>query len=145
MRRRSPGLRGPFQPSIFRCTRSATTPAEVSYLICEGSEITERKIAEQRDAFLVGLDDATRPLTDAFEVTRHPPRGMLGEHLQVNRCAYADVEDDEDTFNLTGDYNRDVPSIVGRYTFTQFGAECLRLMREGKPYVVEDAESDPGG
>ncbi|HYO84031.1 MAG TPA: GAF domain-containing protein, partial [Bryobacteraceae bacterium] len=48
-----------------------------------------------------------------------------------------------DTFNLTGDYNRGVRSIVGRYTFTQFGAECRQLMRAGAPFVVQDAEEDP--
>lgn len=105
-------------------------------------DITDRKSVELRDAFLVRLDDATRPLTDPYEITQTAAR-LLGEHLSVNRCAYADVEPDEDTFNLTGDYNRGVSSIVGRYTFRQFGAECLRLMREGEPYVVEDSESDP--
>src|SRR4051812_47051187 len=69
-----------------------------------------------RDAFLVHLDDATRPLEVPEEITRTAAR-LLGEHLGVDRCAYADVEADEDTFNLTGDYNRDVPSIVGRYRF----------------------------
>jgi hypothetical protein len=105
-------------------------------------DITERKRSERRNAFLVLLDDVTRPMTDPAELTQTAAR-LLGEELRVNRCAYGDVEIDENTFNLTGDFNRKVPSIVGRYTFRQFGAECLRLMREGLPYVVEDAESDP--
>ena len=115
---------------------------EVVLIVPEGRDITERKSLERRDAFLVRLDDSTRPLTDAFEITQTAAR-LLGEYLRVNRCAYADVEEDENTFNLTGDFNVDVPSIVGRYTFEQFGRECLRLMREGKPYVVEDSEADP--
>jgi PAS domain S-box-containing protein len=93
------------------------------------------------DAFLVRLDDTTRPQEAPEEITRSAAR-LLGQYLDVDRCAYADVEEDEDTFNLTGDYNRDVPSIVGRYRFMQFGAECLRLMRAGEPYVVEDSEAD---
>jgi PAS domain S-box-containing protein len=105
------------------------------------TDIEDQKLAERRNAFLVQLDDAVRPLTDARAITQTAAR-MLGEHLDVNRCAYADVEDDEDTFNLTGDFNRGVPSIVGRYTFTQFGAKCLRLMREGEPYIVSDSETD---
>ncbi len=105
-------------------------------------DLTARRQGEQRAAFLLRLEDVTRPLTDPGEITQAAARS-LGEHLNVNRCAYADVEDDEDTFNLTGDFNLDVPSIVGRYTFTQFGAECLRLMRSGQPYIVEDSESDP--
>lgn len=105
-------------------------------------DVTARKRREDCDRLLIAVDDATRPLTDSFEITQTSAR-LLGEALRVNRCAYADVEADHDTFNLTGDYNQGVPSIVGRYTFTQFGDECLRLMREGKPYVVEDAETDP--
>ena len=93
-------------------------------------DISQRRRIEARDRFLVDLDDAVRPLTDAEEITLTAAKA-LGQHLGVNRCAYATVEDDEDTFVLTGNYNDGVQSIVGRYTFRQFGAECLRLMRAG--------------
>lgn len=118
---------------------------EIAYMIHRVEDVTERvrllKKSERRDAFLVRLDDATHPSTDPHEITQTAAR-LLGEHLQVNRCAYADVEKDEDTLNVTGDYNHGVESIVGRYAFTQFGAECLRLMRAGQPYVVGDSETD---
>jgi PAS domain S-box-containing protein len=103
-------------------------------------DITERRREEERQRFLVQLDDAVRPLSDPEEIVATAAR-LLGQHLQVNRCAYADVEDDQDTFNLTGDYNRDVPSIVGRYTFTAFGEEVLRLMRANEAYIVHDIET----
>jgi signal transduction histidine kinase len=91
---------------------------------------------------LLRVDDAVRPLVKPEEITFTAAR-VLGEHLRVNRCAYAFVEEDEDTFILTGNYNDGVDSIVGRYRFRQFGAECLRLMRAGQPYVVEDSATDP--
>ncbi|HEX3132677.1 MAG TPA: PAS domain-containing protein, partial [Planctomycetota bacterium] len=93
-------------------------------------------------SFLVHLDDATRPLESAEAITSTAAQ-LLGEYLQVNRCAYADVEPDENTFNLTGDYNRDVPSIIGRYWFVQFGNECLSAMRANVPFVIEDSDHDP--
>jgi PAS domain S-box-containing protein len=68
---------------------------------------------------------------------------MLGEHLRVNRCAYAEVGPDEDSFLLTGNYTRDTFSIVGEFTMSSFGDEVLRLMREGQPYIVEDVGTDP--
>jgi signal transduction histidine kinase/ActR/RegA family two-component response regulator len=101
-----------------------------------------RSALDERNRFLVELDDAVRPLERPEDITQRAAR-LLGMHLKVNRCAYADVEADEDTFNLTGDFNAGVASIVGRYTFTQFGAECLRLMRAGEPYIVTDSELDP--
>ncbi len=92
-------------------------------------------------SFLLRLDDLTQTLIEPEDLIAAAAR-MLGEHLGVERCAYADVEADEDTFNLTGDYNHGVPSIVGRYRFAQFGSECLRLLRGDLPYVVEDSEGD---
>ena len=105
-------------------------------------DISKRRRLEVRDRFLLNLDDAVRPLTDAETIT-YTAAKALGDQLSVNRCAYATVEDDEDTFVLTGNYTNGVHSIVGRYTFTQFGEECLRLMRAGAPYVVEDSHTDP--
>lgn len=105
-------------------------------------DVTERKQTEERDRFLVRLDDSTRTLNEPYDITQISAR-LLGEHLGVNRCAYADVEGDQDTFNLTGDYNKGVQSIVGRYQFSAFGEEVLRLMRSNEPYIVEDTETDP--
>ena len=103
--------------------------------------IRRRKRLEARDKFLVHLDDVIRPLTDADEITLTAAT-RLGQHLRANRCAYATVEPDQDTFQLIGNYTSGVESIVGRYTFRQFGEECRRLMRAGQPYVVTDAEHD---
>lgn len=103
-------------------------------------DITQRREEEERQKFFVALDDAVRPLGSAEEIVAMSAQ-LLGEHLRADRCAYADVEADEDTMNLTGDYTRGVPSIVGRFTFTEFGAEVLRLMRAAEPYVVDDIET----
>jgi PAS domain S-box-containing protein len=92
--------------------------------------------------FLIKLDDALRTLVDSEEITRTAAT-ILGQYLRVNRCAYAYVEDDRDSFTLTGDYNNGVPSIVGTYNLSSFGAEFVQLSREGLPYVVEDTQTDP--
>ncbi len=105
-------------------------------------DISRRKTLEARDHFLVELDDTLRQQSDAEAITLTAARA-LGTHLAVNRCAYATVEEDENTFLLTGNFTDGVASIVGRYTFRQFGEECLRLMRAGEPYVVVDSELDP--
>lgn len=94
------------------------------------------------DRLLLRVDDAVRPLVASDDITYTSAR-VLGQHLNVNRCAYAFVEADQDTFILTGNYTNGVQSIVGRYRFRQFGEECLRSMRAGEPYIVEDSASDP--
>ena len=103
-------------------------------------DITERKRSESRQAFLANLATATQPLVDSDEVTAVTAR-MLREHLDCDRCAYAEIED-ESVFVITGDNARDVPSIIGRWLVAAFGAECERLMLANEPYVVSDANCD---
>ncbi|MBA3479279.1 MAG: GAF domain-containing protein, partial [Lautropia sp.] len=98
--------------------------------------------SESRLRFLAQVAQATEPLTDAAVIMQVTAR-LLGEHLQASRCAYAEVEADEDRFLITGDYNHGVASIVGRFAFSDFGEAVLFLMRTNKPYIVDDVDADP--
>lgn len=105
-------------------------------------DVTERKQIENRNRFVIELDEAVRPLETPEEVTRTLAR-LLGEYLGADRCAYAEVEADENHFYIPGDYTRGaMHSIVGRYAMSDFGTEVLRLMRENKTYVVHDVDND---
>ncbi|RZI85495.1 MAG: GAF domain-containing protein [Rubrivivax sp.] len=106
------------------------------------AETTKRVLAERRLRFLDELSQAVRALSDPSEVMRLTAT-MLGKHLGVNRCAYAHVHADQNTFDLIGDYNNGVSSIVGQYKFTDFGTEVDRLMRAGEPYVNPDVDVHP--
>jgi PAS domain S-box-containing protein len=98
---------------------------------------------ERRARFLADLGHALQPVTEPDAVMEAAAR-LLGEHLGADRCAYAEVEADEDTFTITGNYTRgDTIGILGRFTFRAFGAEVLRLMRANEAYVVDDAAADP--
>jgi 5-methyltetrahydropteroyltriglutamate--homocysteine methyltransferase len=119
-----------------------TQDGEVLGCVLVFRDVTERNRALIRDKFLVHLDDAIRPMTDPGQITFAAAR-ILGEHLGVDRCAYAEVEADEDTMNLTGNYTRspEIKSIVGRMRFADFGDEVLRLMRGDRPFVVNDVDT----
>ena len=60
-------------------------------------DITERKVVSLRDVFLIRLDDATRPLTDPHNLTQTAAQ-LVCEYLEVDRCAYADVDDEKEHF-----------------------------------------------
>jgi signal transduction histidine kinase/ActR/RegA family two-component response regulator len=125
-------------------------------LFCAVTEDTPRVRAEQqrdrlqeaqqraqaRDRFLVRADDSVRRLSDPNEIVRTIAT-LLGQYLDVDRCAYAEVDADQDTMSVTGNYTRnaDIVSIVGRLRFGDFGAEVLHLMRAGRPYIVHDVDS----
>ncbi|HEY7766984.1 ATP-binding protein [Longimicrobium sp.] len=133
---------GHFYPVAFTASPIRQEGRTVGTII-EVRDITDEVRVERRLAFLAALGQALQPLTDPDQVVATAAR-LLGEHLQVDRCAYAEVEADEDHFLLTGDYTRgDTASIVGRYAMSAFGAEALRLMRRDEPYVVDDMATDP--
>lgn len=112
------------------------------YAIAGVQDISERKRKEETLRFLVNLNTASQQLVSPREIMLVTAR-MLGEHLNADRCAYAEVEADEDHFTIPGDYTRGVHSIVGRFSMASFGTEVLRLMRAGLPYVVHDVDTDP--
>jgi PAS domain S-box-containing protein len=103
-------------------------------------DISEQKSAEDRLRFLMSVSDTVRPLSDPEEIVAVTAR-LLGEFVEADRCAYAEVAADQNTMNLTGNYTRGVQSIVGIYKFSDFGAEVHERMLANQPYVVYDIDS----
>ncbi|HEY0134667.1 MAG TPA: PAS domain S-box protein [Nannocystis sp.] len=99
------------------------------------------RASEGRHRFLAELAVATQRLADADEIMAVSAR-MLAEHLEVDRCAYAEIED-EAIYVITGDYTRGVASIVGRWPVVAFGEVHLRTMLANEPYVIDDVDTDP--
>lgn len=106
------------------------------------AETTTNVLSERRFRFLDELAQLTRTQSEPAEVMG-TTAAMLGEYLQVNRCAYAHVLDDQNTFDLIGDYNYGVASIVGRYKFSDFGDLVSELMIANEPYVNQDVDTNP--
>ena len=64
---------------------------------------------------------------------------MLGQHLNVAICAYADMEPDQDHFTIRGDWSMEgSPSIVGYYSLADFGRLAVKNLGAGLPLVVND-------
>ena len=102
----------------------------VREIIGTATDSTESKSAEERAMFMADLNQAILPLADPGQITSAAVR-MLGEYLAVDRCAYAEVEADEDHFVIMGNYTRgQMASIVGRYRMSDFGDRERKVLRE---------------
>ena len=92
----------------------------------------------ERLAFLDHLGTAAGVATDASELMQITTR-LLGEHLDVSICAYADMEPDQDHFTIRGDWSAPgSPSIVGYYSLADFGQMAVSRLSAGLTLVVGD-------
>ncbi|WP_245950675.1 SpoIIE family protein phosphatase [Saccharothrix carnea] len=105
------------------------------------NDVTARHAEHERQRFLAVLDSELQRLDDAEQLMALATR-MLGEHLRVDRCAYARAEADENHFVMSGDYATGLPPLPGRFAMAEFGEGALRAMRAGEPWVVVDSEDD---
>jgi PAS domain S-box-containing protein len=110
------------------------------------TDISARKQAEDtlrsnesRLLFLDSLGKETSRTVDADAIMAITTR-LLGEHLGVSGCAYADVDPDEDGFTIRGDWAAPgARSIVGHYSLASFGTLAVANLHAGLPFILEEA------
>lgn len=100
--------------------------------------------SELRLRFLDEVGQQTRSLVGAVDVMATTAR-MLGEHLKATRCAYADVDGDNDRFTIRNDWSAPgVPSSAGVYSLELFGPQATSNLRNGRHLVVRDVDRELG-
>lgn len=105
-------------------------------------DVTAQKRAEERLRLLDTLSQATRDAVNAKEIMGITTR-LLGEHLGATRCAYADVEPDNDEFTIRDDWNADgTLSSTGVYSLNLFGPRAAADLRAGRTLIIHDVDKE---
>ena len=93
---------------------------------------------EARLSFLDALGKETAKSTDADTILAVTTR-MVGEHLGVTSCAYADMDPDQDGFTIRGDWAAPgAMHIVGHYSLADFGRLAVKNLGSGLPLIIND-------
>lgn len=98
--------------------------------------------SEERQAFLLDVSDALRPIKDPADIQRTATR-MLGDHLDASRVFYVTVGEDGDTADILADYTNGVPTRIGRYSLSDFSLHGLGEWRAGRTASTSDVNADP--
>ena len=143
------GADGTFRPFLTRIQPVRDASGNVARWIGVNTEISSQATAEaalrqseERLSFLDRLGLETTPLTDADAILATTTR-LLGEHLKLSLCAYADMDEDEDGFTIRGDWAAPgSKSIVGHYSLADFGKLAVEKLGAGLPFIVSDNLSE---
>jgi len=96
---------------------------------------------QARLSFLDALGKETAKSTDANAILAITTR-MLGEHLNVAVCAYADMDRDQDGFTIRGNWSAPgSASIVGHYSLAAFGRLAVKNLRANRPLILNDSRA----
>lgn len=101
-----------------------------------------RRESEQRQAFLLALSDALRPLADAVEIQR-TAIDHVAAYFGVEMAAYIEFGPDGDRGALrVGHAGSRIP-FPPEVRLSDFGAGVVDELRAGRTFAHEDAETDP--
>ncbi|KAB8332441.1 PAS domain S-box protein [Scytonema tolypothrichoides VB-61278] len=108
------------------------------------NDITERKRAEKRQAFLLSLADRLRPIADPVEIMVAASEA-LGHHLGVGRCGYGEVDATGAFLIIERDWTDGImASLRGTLCLDDFGSESelIAAYRAGRTVILNDALAD---
>jgi PAS domain S-box-containing protein len=104
-------------------------------------DITERKQAEERQAFLLKLSDALRVEPNADAVANRALQ-MLSEQLRLDRCWISEVFAQQEISTVGPEHlGSDLPPMVGVFPLSDYPETMQQLATQ--PMVIKDAANDP--
>ncbi len=104
--------------------------------------LAELQRKEQQQQFLIELNDAARTLQDSEEIIWRVV-SATGQHFNVTRCAYGEIDAAQEHVSVDRDYCDGVISVVGAHHLDSFGADLIAELKQGKTIVVDDVNLDP--
>jgi PAS domain S-box-containing protein len=121
----------------------------VAGFYCVATETPDRGLVEatlresgERQAFLLKLSDAVRPLATPVEIMATVSE-EVGRYFNVGRCGYAEVPPPYDHLVVASDWtDGNMQSLRGSWPLASFGATVIDQYRSGQTVVFEDAFDD---
>jgi PAS domain S-box-containing protein len=103
-------------------------------------DITQRKAAEVRQAFLLELADNLRSLSDTRAIVGAAVT-LLGRFLDVHRVGFGQVQADDATILLETSYANGIEPLTGSFPMDSFGLRNVARHRAGETIALEDVDA----
>jgi PAS domain S-box-containing protein len=106
------------------------------------TDIHDRKEAERRLVLLTHISELLRKLEDPQELM-YAVVETVGEHFQVKRCLFNEIDLENDVEIVHSDYCHGVPSVAGIHKISDYSSITSAEMEVGKTVVNYDSQIDP--
>ena len=115
----------------------------IAGFICVATETTQYVELERRHAFQLQLSDYLRRLSDPDEIIGVASR-MLGQHLQLARVGYLEVDRSERRVKVRHDWSQGELALMGGSVLLldKFGPKSIAVLIAGRTLRVDDTQSD---
>ena len=147
VRRSKPERLEYLEASLDRWFVAFAYPQGGDRLIILSEDVTEHKRAEvalreneERQAFLLKLSDALRPLADPEEVQATAAE-LLGRHLGVDNSNYYEIDAEGWAVRSHG-YTTGAVGVPVRFKVTDFGQQWADSYQAGRTVVISDMATD---
>ena len=127
----------------FSYTPVRDDDGRVAGFLCVATETTAQVEMERRHAFQLELSDYLRRLSDPDEIIGTASR-MLGQHLNVARVGYLEVDGLERRVTVRHDWSQgDLPPLGGQVLVMEnFGPKAISVLQEGRTLKIDDVQTD---
>jgi len=132
---------GQWRWTLVRAVPLTAPDGSVRGWVGMNTDITRRKQAEADTLFLLDLGECIRLAANADELM-WAVAVSLGEYLNAGRCAFVEIDADNDRFAIQRDYHRHGPSLVGSYSLSAFDSTVDTTEKTGQLTVVCNTDED---
>jgi PAS domain S-box-containing protein len=105
-------------------------------------DVTDHKLAQNRQAFILKLSDELRALGDPEHVLA-AATARLGAYLGAARVGYGEVQSDHATVLVTCGYANGAEAVNGTFRIEDFGTHLASRAQQGLTLVADDVLAKP--
>lgn len=128
-------------PELGRWYEIGAYPMQGDQFAVLYNDITDRKRAQERQAFLLRLSDDFRAESDPEAIGTLATR-LVADYLHLDRCYIAQFSREQEQGWIGPEYHApDLPPLSGEYRFADFPEGMKRI--ETGPLIIRDLFNDP--
>jgi PAS domain S-box-containing protein len=132
---------GKYQWFLMRSEPTRGADGKIIKWFGTSTDITASKTAENRAILMAKISELARQFESPGDLLFAVSKAV-GEHLEVRRCLFNEIDLENDLEIVHRDYCRGVESVAGRHKISVYSSVTTAEMVAGKTIVNNDSQTD---